>query len=152
MKNFFNHTSCVPNERGFTLIELMIVVVIIGILTAIAYPSYSQHVQKSRRADAWNALTQQQTLLERCYARSFSYASAVCPDLPASTYPATSPQSYYSIGISNQSATSYTLTATPVAGTSQALDTTCASFSIDQSNQKIGKDSGGTSQVICWAP
>ncbi|MET3118310.1 type IV pilus assembly protein PilE [Undibacterium sp. GrIS 1.8] len=152
MKTSFTHTLRAPNERGFTLIELMIVVVIIGVLSAIAYPSYSAHVLKSRRSDAWNALTLQQTLLDRCYARSFSYASGACPDLPATNYPVTSSQLYYSIAISNQTATSYTLTATPVAGKSQVADTTCASFSIDQSNQKIGKDVGGTVQSICWAP
>lgn len=59
---------------GFTLIELMIVVVIIGVLTAIAYPSYTRYTIQSRRSDAQIALTQAATLQEKFYSDCGHYA------------------------------------------------------------------------------
>ena len=60
-------------EAGFTLIELMIVVVIIGILSAIAYPNYTQYVIDSRRATAAACLTQQAQVLERFFTTNLTY-------------------------------------------------------------------------------
>lgn len=137
----------VRTKKGFSLIELMIVVVIVGILTMIAYPSYRYYVLKSRRSDALAALAQDQTILERCYAQNFSY-SAACTGMP--TYPHNSVQGFYSVALSNQSASTYTLTATAI-GT-QTGDTTCRTFVVDQANQKTASDSSGTAQTICWNP
>ena len=143
IKTFLNQKKCPHPQRsqGFTLIELMIVIVIVGILMAIAYPSYRSWILKSHRSDAMATLSQDQAILERCFAQTFSY-TGTCGSLP--TFPQTSPQGYYSITLSNQTATSYTLTATAV-GT-QALDTTCATFSIDQTNLQTA------TQPACWAP
>lgn len=65
----------VRKDTGFTLIELMIAVVIVGILAAIAYPSYIDHVRKARRADAKAALTQLAQQEEALYARTASYSA-----------------------------------------------------------------------------
>ncbi|KGP63367.1 type IV pilin [Legionella norrlandica] len=135
------------NTTGFTLVELLVSLVIMGILVSIAYPSYVQYIQKSRRADAHSTLTQDQIILERCYSQNFSYAAA-CGALPS--FPQNSPQGYYTINISNLSATTYTLTATPV-GT-QAKDTKCASMSINQANVKTAVDSSSAAQTECWNP
>ena len=131
-------------HMGFSLIELMIVAAIGGILLAVAIPSYKTYVFKSHRADALSALAQDQTILERCYAQSFSYNGA-CSARPA--FPHNSTQGYYSINAVIGAAT-FTLTATPI-GT-QVGDTTCASIRVDQANQKTAVDSSGTSQLVCW--
>lgn len=134
--------SC--KAKGFTFIELMIALIIIGIFVAIAYPSYLRFIQKSRRAEALVILTQDQIILERCYAQNFSYAAA-CKAMP--TFPQMTPEGFYSINISNQTATTYTLTATPKG--SQAGDK-CASISINQANVKTAIDSTATPQAECW--
>lgn len=131
------------HQAGFTLIELMIVVVVIAILAAIAIPAYSSYVLHSRRSDAFAALAQDQTIMERCYAQNFAYNNAACP----TSFPI-SPQKFYAVGISNQTASSYTLTATPLGP--QTADTACASISVDQANQKSALDSSGNSSTVCW--
>ena len=128
-------------NHGFTLIELMIVVVIVGILMAIAFPSYRAWILKSHRSDAMASLAQNQAILERCYAQNFTY-NGTCGSLPS--FPQNSPQGYYIITLTNQTATTYTLTAT--ATDTQALDTTCETFSVDQSNLKTA------TQAACWTP
>ena len=131
------------SQCGFTLIELMIVVVIVGILSAIAYPAYTSYVLRTRRSDAFAALAQDQTILERCYAQNFAYNNAACP----TSFP-NSPQGYYAIALSNQAASTYTLTATPLGP--QVADTACASISVDQANQKNALDSSGNQSTVCW--
>lgn len=142
MRKFFS----IKKTAGFTLIELMIVVVIVSLLAMIAYPSYRNYVLRSHRADALATLAQDQATIERCYAQNFSY-NAACASLP--TFPHNSPQNYYSISISNLTASTYTLTATAIG--SQAIDTTCSTYTIDQANQRNATDSSGTPQSSCWA-
>lgn len=60
-------------HRGFTLIELMIVVAVVGILASLAYPSYAEYVAKSRRAAMTAVLSQGQQFMERFYTENFSY-------------------------------------------------------------------------------
>lgn len=78
--------SLLNGQRGFTLIELMIVLVIIGIVASIAYPSYTRYVQKSVRTDAHAGLMQAASELERCYTRSYSYSCTISEFSPERNY------------------------------------------------------------------
>ena len=134
-------------HQGFTLLELLIALVIMGILLTIAYPAYQSYLRKSRRSDALGALSQDQIILERCYSQNFAY-NAACGAL--ATFPQTSQQGFYSISLSNAGATTYTLTATPIGA--QVQDTTCAVMRVNQANVKTATDTSGNPQTVCWNP
>ena len=118
-------------QRGFTLIELLVAVAIMGIIAAIAYPSFMDSVRKSRRADAFTALNAVQQAQERWRANNASYASALANTATGTDPPnglgltATSASGYYGITLSGASGTGYTVLATAVTGTSQAADANC---------------------------
>ena len=107
-------------KQGFTLMEVLIVVAIIGILAAIAIPSYSYHVRKGHRASAQSFMTDIATKQSQYLLDARTYASTV-GDLGL-TEPA-SVTTYYTITISATTPPpAYTITATPKAGTSQDGD------------------------------
>jgi len=116
--------------NGFTLIELMVVVSIIGILASIAYPSYITSVTKSRRSDAMGALLGFANAMERQFTQTNSYCDAggtggtnSCgaggindtgsPSIYATTSPVDGGTPYYNLTINAITASSYTLLATP---------------------------------------
>ena len=126
-------------NRGFTLIELMIVVVVVGILAAIAIPSYSNYVDRATRADAKSSLLAAAQLLERCYTLNNSYNGCTIPN--------ESDDGFYSIAFTAPTSTTYLLTATPL-GRQLARDgTRCSSFTFDHRGQR---DATGTEAARCW--
>lgn len=141
--------------RGFTLIELMLVVALVAILLTIAVPSYQDSVRKSRRADAVAGLTQLQLLQERYRANNPAYAAAIA-SLP-SPNPTVSPEKHYALSVAAAAASSYTVTATAQSGSPQFNDTRCRSLSVTMSGGNISHtstDAGGavdsTNANRCW--
>lgn len=104
--------------RGITLLELMIVVTIVGILAAFAYPSYRAQILKTNRADGKAMLMELSQQLERCYTRFSAYNNGGC----AATFPSTSANGHYVVEDTVRTAVAYTLDATPQAGQTDDAD------------------------------
>lgn len=156
----------IRKNEGFTLIELMIVVVVVSILAALAYPSYTEHVMKGRRADAKAGLLSLQMAQEKYRANCFQYATALNAT-PANyscatgnftlTHQTTSPDGHYDLSIvsADSSASSYRLRATRKAGGPQANDK-CGNFEIVFANGQItkalqaGSFASGYDAASCW--
>lgn len=130
--------------RGMTLVELMIVVVVIGILTAIAYPSYLSQVRKTRRADGKAALMQTAQQLERCYTRFSRYNDGNC----GVVLPFNSPEGSYVVSAAAATtASAFTLAATPQGD--QVKDTKCGVLRLTNTGQQ-GSQGLGTDANECW--
>ncbi|MGM0694659.1 MAG: type IV pilin protein [Pseudomonadota bacterium] len=123
---------------GFTLLELLIAVAIIGILAAIAIPSYQGYVEKSRRAEAKSFLMNIAGALERCYTNDYSYSD--CGPADDAESDANTKSDYYSFTVSADGS-AFTVTASPVG--SQAADA-CGDLSVDETGDTSADTSG------CW--
>lgn len=134
-------------QSGFTLIELMIVVGILAIIAAIAFPSYQNQVRKTRRAEAKTALAMGAQNLERCFTETNNYTA--CPG--ASTI-AGQPQDYYDFSFSVISTSAFTLQAVASTRGNQIADSDCKTFTISSTGKKEAKDSSGTLTAYgdCW--
>lgn len=129
---------------GFTLIELMMVVAIIAILAAVALPSYFDSIQKSRRADAMDALLTLQNQQEKWRANDTDYGTLT--ELTGAAT-ANSSDGYYTLTVGGLSAVAYTLTATATGA--QAADTHCATMTLAASAGNPRGLKGGTN-ADCW--
>lgn len=133
-----------PTFRGFTLIELMIVVAIVAILAAVAYPSYTNYVFRTRRADGREILMRIAAAQERNYTNLNAYAANVA-DLGIS---ATSEKGYYTVAAATANGNqTFTLTATPQAP--QDKDK-CKELIIDNLGQKSFGSGGNETNGKCW--
>jgi type IV pilus assembly protein PilE len=133
-------------NRGFTLIEAMIVVGIIGLIAAIGYPSYRDQVIKSRRAEGMGALLELADRMERHYSDAGTYTKTNGDDIAvADVFPSFS-SDYYTLKINSQDNISFTVSAEPKDGSSQKKDK-CGTFTL--TSQGVKSVSKG-SLDDCW--
>lgn len=142
------------SQRGFTLIELMVVVAVVGILAAIAVPAYTEQVRKSRRSEAMQALSEISQKEEKWRSNNANYTSTLS-DIGVT---ATLPSGFYTLAVSfpaagtcasgadKGSANSYIITAT--ADGAQAGDSKCATIVLTNDCGTLVKSSTGGGD--CW--
>jgi type IV pilus assembly protein PilE len=144
-----------PRQAGFTLIELMVVVAIVAIVFAFAFPSYERYVVRAKRAVGQNVLMQVADRQQQFFMDNKRFAADltnlgftanpfIVDDDGASTV-AGDVDAVYSLALSNVTATTWTATATPLNG-QLSRDTSCGNLTINQAGAK-GKSGAGDN---CW--
>ena len=124
-------------QRGFTLIELMIVVAIVGILSSIAYSSYQSNVVKSRRQVAQGCLVELAQYMERFYTSNMSYVVATLPAQQCRT----DLKAHYTFSLPVKTASTYTVSAT-AKDTQLTADESCSPLTVTQAGVRAPSD--------CW--
>lgn len=149
--------KAMQTQRGVTLIELVVVMIIVGILAAVAIPSYRDYVLRSQRSDAKDALLALATAQEKHYLQCNAYADviAAAPDCAASELQGadTSKNGWYDLDTDADAdpTLGFTATATAAAGGNQAQDTECETFIVTGLGVRTALDSGGTANTAeCW--
>ena len=121
-------------QKGFTLIELMIVVAIIGIIASIALPSYTDYVMRARAVDATSTLADMRIRMEQYYQDNRTYVGGPC------AAPATASTAFFGFGCSGLAVDTYTITAS---GTG---DMSAYTYNIDEANNKTS-----SLNAACWS-
>jgi type IV pilus assembly protein PilE len=148
-------TALLKFQRGMTLIELMVVVAIVAIVFALAFPSYERYVVRTKRAVAQNALLQVADRQQQFFMDNKQFAANLTNlgfnanpfvvDDEGSATVAADADAVYSVTLSNVTQTTWTATAAPLHG-QLSRDTGCGSLSITQAGTKASSG-GGTN---CW--
>ena len=135
-------------QGGFTLLEVLIVVAILGIVSALAYNSYTRQADDSRRSDAASMLVNAAQQLERCYTRVHTYDVdnvEECNDLPDE-----SPGGHYRLN-SELDTNTFTVTAVPQGVQAERDAQRCAFLALDHTGRRTAEDGDGNEAVDeCW--
>jgi len=133
-------------QQGFTLIEMMIVVVVISILAALAYPSYTDYVQRGYRSEGQALLNDTAAAQERYYAQNFVYVTATADIATKLKGNTSSPTGKYNLTLGAGAATDggYLLTATQ-----QFSDTDCGNLTLNALGVR-GRTGSGKTVAECW--
>ena len=165
------HLRTRTRASGFTLIELMVVVAVASILVAIAVPTYQNQIRHSRRTDAKTALLDMAVRQEKFLTLNNSYTTTAA-SLGYSALPTLIGSNYYNMyvcvgtattstatttpctAVTGTTGTSFVVSAIPVAGMSQAGDSQCLYFAIDNTGTQYSVNStagtGTTTTSTCW--
>ena len=132
--------------RGFTLIELMIVIGVIGILMAVGYPNYTEYVKKTRRSEVAALLTQEAQRLERFYSKTGQYSDFVGP--PPRDHQVSQGNAFYTLAAQGAEQT-FVLTAT--ASTALMQGDKCGAFVLENTGRRDNAQMSGDASVLgCW--
>ncbi|SHM06155.1 type IV pilus assembly protein PilE [Rhodanobacter sp. OK091] len=146
-------------SAGFTLVELMIVVAIIAVLAAIALPTYTSYITKTRRTAAKGCLSEYANYMERYYTTNLRYDqdtqttpvqnSLTLAGLDCATPQRTGNDYGYSFPSGAASVSTYTIQAVPISGSAQAKrDTLCGTLTLNQAGKRTASGTGTLDQ--CW--
>lgn len=142
------------NQHGFTLIELIVTMIIIGVLTAIAIPNYTAYIQRSNRSEARSALLEAATWMERWRTERGRYDTPGSPGTPPAGFPFTQVPplpavAKYTIAPPTTPAPgiAYSITATAVGV--MATDA-CSTLTVTETGQRTFTTGGAGTQEICW--
>lgn len=149
--------------RGFTLLELMIAVVVLAVLTGIAYPAYEDQMRKSRRADGQGPLVELANLQQQFFSDNpgVGFAPSLAAGLPTAAlyggngYPTTTPGGHYTLAIEAPTAECpiarcFVVSATAVATGGQMGDLNCRVMSLSNTGAKTSKNSSSAASDGCW--
>ncbi|WP_434562242.1 type IV pilin protein [Pseudomonas sp. R1-6] len=129
------------SNRGFTLIEIMIVIAIIGIVITIGYPSLTEYIKKARRTEIASLLSEQAQILERHYSKNNVYSNATG---------LSTGNDFYTIIPTTLTDQTFTLTAARRSGSSMAADK-CGDFTINNTGKRdITNAAAGVTVKDCW--
>lgn len=149
-KNVFGAGCGGSRQTGFNLVELMVTLIIISILTMVAYPSFMQSVRKGNRSDAHTAMTRVAGNLERFFSTNGTYTTdATLLGLKVAGGSATSDQGHYTVAVAAGASgigSSYVVTAQAKAGDIQTKDKGCTTLTLNS----LGVRSPDPADSKCW--
>jgi type IV pilus assembly protein PilE len=138
------------HQRGVTLMELLTVVAVLGIIAAIAVPSYRSYLVRAQRSEAKTLLLQVQTAQERFYLQANRYTDNLTDAMPAGLgLSPLSPNGCYSLLVDAGADQTYTARAIPTAACGQDKDKDCTEFQINESGRRSVSGDGAVDNR-CW--